>query len=123
MVTEAGTFQASPRFVHKFYTLFPSMAYLYTDYLVRELVSLTKGGVEPASLSPMRKALREGELRMVHVIAVLCFISRMRFRDLEPTNGIHFGPQMFMILHRFFASAAMSGMVSDRCCPRAIGLS
>ena len=114
MVIEAGTIQASPRFVRKFNTLFCRWLILYTDYLIREVVSLTKGGIEPAALSPIRTALREADLNMAPVISVLCFVSRMRMRDREPTNGIHLGFQMFDLLHRFFGRAAIGGMVSGQ---------
>ena len=82
-------------------------------------MSLTKGGISPTALSPMRMALREEEMKMAHVISALCFVSRMRLRDQELTNGIHLGLQMSSILRRFFGSASLYGMVGVQYFPRA----
>ena len=93
-----------------------------TDYLVRELLSLTKGGIIPSVLSPMRAAIQRNEMSMALVISVLCFVSRMRMRDQGPVNGIPISRRMFIILKRFFTRAALRGLVSNRRHPRAHSL-
>ena len=85
-----------------------------TDYLIREVVSLTKGAIDPRILSAFRASLPMAELKMAHVIAVLCFVSRMRLRDRGGTNAIPVTHEISTSLHKLFNSAAYYGLVGDQ---------
>ena len=84
---------------------------LCIDYLIREVVSLTKGGVEPRILSTFKAAVQASRMKMAHVISVLCFVSRMRLRDRDATTAIPFCRRMYDVLYKFFDGAAFHGPV------------
>lgn len=94
-----------------------------TDYLVREVATLGRGGIEPGILKPLRNSVQRAEMKMAHVISVLCFVSRMRLRDRGDTNAIPLNRQMARALSMFFYGTALYGPVGDQhrslaCCQR-----
>lgn len=82
--------------------------------MIREVASLTKGGIEPRILSALRSSLERVELKMAHVISVLCFVSRMRLRDRGGTNAIPLTYRVSTRLYKFFNTAAFCGPVGDQ---------
>ena len=111
LVIEAGITQASSGFVRMLHTFFLVATYHPTDYLIREVASLTKGGIESRILSTLRNSLERTELKMAHAVSALTFVSRMRLRDRGDTNAIPLNRWVAAILYNFFNSAAFCGPV------------
>lgn len=85
-----------------------------TDYVIREVATLTKGKAGHEILAMLRDSLQEAEPKMAHVISVLCFVSRMRLRDRWGTNAIPLTHQVAEALYNFFNTAASCGPVGDQ---------
>ena len=82
------------------------------DYVAREVVTLTKGGVAPMILAKFKRVMRTGKISMAHAISVLCFVSRMRLRDRGGANSIPLNYQMCRALYEFFNTATYCWPVS-----------
>ena len=116
LAIKAGTTQASSGFVRIFHTRsFLRWLTTHTDYLIRQVVSLTRGGVKYRILWALRKSLKRTQLRMVHVISALSFVSRMRLRDRGGSNAIPLSCWLAVTLYNFFHKAAFFGPVGVQC--------